>query len=178
MNSSTHLFLLFTISLIFLSHVTSQTLTPKLYQVVCKDAGEDDVQRCLNLFEDNRQITLAKDYITLCKLFLEMAIDKSTKAQNYLKSLLNKYPLSDAIKECATNDYNMLVYSFKGSLGELVTDPQIANYDAKVAGDGPDTCQRLLDSEKIDISSSISTLNNEMKFLSFVAYLATNHLPQ
>ncbi|XP_004504523.1 uncharacterized protein [Cicer arietinum] len=178
MNSSTHLFLLFTILLIFLSHVTSPTSTPKLYQVVCKDAAKDGVQRCLNLFEDNRQITLAKDYITLCKLFLEMAIDKSTKAQNYLKSLVNKYPLSKAIKECATNDYNELVYSFKSSLGELVEDPQTASYDAKVAGDGPDTCQRALASEKIDISSSISTLNNEMQFLSFVAFLAANHLPE
>nr|XP_027191356.1 uncharacterized protein LOC113787081 [Cicer arietinum] len=177
MNSSTHLSLLFTILLIFIPHVISQTSTPKLYEVVCKNASNDDLeQRCLNLFEDNHEITLAKDDLTLCKLFLNMAIHKSSKAKNYLKSLINKYPSSKVIKKCVTDYYDDLVFSLKSSLSELVKNPLLANYDAVIAGDGPKNCESDLGREKIVNSSSISTINNEMQFLSYVAYLATANL--
>jgi pectinesterase inhibitor-like protein len=173
MNFSTPLSLFLTILLIFISLAISQAAGPKLYENVCKDASNK--QRCLKLLESNSEITSAKDYLTLCRAYLKMAIDKSTKAQNYVKNLMTKYPSSTAINECASN-YNVLVIQFKGSLQELVEDPMSANYDAKVAGDEPERCGRFLaDEKKVDISS-ISALNNEMLFLSFVGFLATDHL--
>ncbi|XP_045810264.1 uncharacterized protein LOC123904673 [Trifolium pratense] len=104
-----------------------------------------------------------------------MAIDKSTKSQNYVKIFMSKYHSSEAMKQCASN-YNVLVIQFKSSLQELVEDPMSANYDAKVAGNEPVRCESFLaDEKKFDVSS-ISTLNNEMSFLSVIGYLATNHL--
>ncbi|XP_061345827.1 uncharacterized protein LOC133291567 [Gastrolobium bilobum] len=167
--------LLFTLSLIFISFAPLPALGINLYENVCKDAGKDNA-RCLNLLKAYPQITSAKNYVELCRFILEMAIKKSTEGQNYLKGVMKKNP-SPAIKECATVDYDELVESFKSSLGELVEDPSTANYDAKVAGDGPDTCDRALAQANI-VDPSISTLNNNMKFLSNVAFFATNHLPQ
>nr|XP_004504521.3 uncharacterized protein LOC101491585 [Cicer arietinum] len=105
-----------------------------------------------------------------------MAIQKGIEGQNELKKLIEKYPSSKAIKDCATVDYNELVNSFSSSLREIVEDPDSANYDAKVAGDGPQTCESDLVDEKIVNDPSISTLNNEMYFLSTIAFLATSHL--
>jgi hypothetical protein len=51
----------------------------------------------------------------------------------------------------------------------LTEDPLSASYDAFVAGDEPNRCDKLLAGEKIVNDPSISTLNNEMKFLSFLA---------
>jgi hypothetical protein len=105
-----------------------------------------------------------------------MSIEKSTKGQNYLKNLVNKYPSSKALKECSTNCYNACVGDFKGSLEELTEDPLSASYDAFVAGDEPNRCDKLLADEKIVKDPSISTLNDEMKFLSFLANEIITHL--
>ncbi|KAI5391007.1 hypothetical protein KIW84_076030 [Lathyrus oleraceus] len=174
MNPSRCLSLFLTISLIFNSHAIIPKSNSNLYKNVCKDAGKDN-QRCLKLLSPNPKITSAKDYLTLSKLFLEMAIEKATKGQDYLKTLIKEFPSSHAIKNCATSDYDGLVMSFRSSLGELVVDPISANYDARVAGDGPQACDRELANEKI-VNPSVSKMNNEMTFLSDVAYLATNYL--
>ncbi|XP_004514166.2 uncharacterized protein [Cicer arietinum] len=105
-----------------------------------------------------------------------MAIDKSIKAQNYFKSLVNKYPSSQAIKACATY-YNTSIRSFQNALAELPDDRETASYDARVAGDGPDHCQSYLVVEKKVNISLITTLNNDMQFLSFVAFLSVERLP-
>lgn len=148
-----------------------------MYENICKDASLKDTKQCLKLLKANPQISSAKDYYTICKLFLETAVEKATKAQNYLKILMRKYPSSIAIKKCSTNCYNEMVEFFKGSLNDLIRDPLSANYLAARARDGPVACETVLASEKIVNTSSISTLNHHMKILSLVAYLATNHLP-
>jgi len=97
--------------MISIYHAISQTPSPKpspepyeiaptpspkssraLYEIVCEDSYllDDQRQACLKLLESNSQITLAKDYLTFCKLYLEMIIEKATKAQDYLNSLVNK----------------------------------------------------------------------------------------
>ncbi|KAK2412328.1 hypothetical protein QL285_047531 [Trifolium repens] len=106
-----------------------------------------------------------------------MAVEKSTKAQNYLKNLVNRYPSSKALKECSTYCYNACVHSFKVSLVALEEDRETASYDASVAGDEPNRCDSLLAGEKIVNDSSISSLNDEMQFLSHVAVLIMAHLP-
>ncbi|KAK2412329.1 PMEI superfamily protein precursor [Trifolium repens] len=164
----------FTILVIFISPATSQKPGTGLYENVCN--GVHEKQRCLKLAENNPELTSAKDYLTLSRSFLKMSIEKSTKGQNYLKNLVNKYPSSKALKECSTNCYNACVGDFKGSLEELTEDPLSASYDAFVAGDEPNRCDKLLADEKIVNDPSISTLNNEMKFLSFLANEIITHL--
>jgi hypothetical protein len=105
MNFSTFFSVFIAILVIFISLATSQKSGTNLYENVCN--GSHERQRCLKLAEKNPEITLAKDYRTLSKLFLKMSIEKSTKAQNYLKNLVNKYPSSKTLKECST--YNLLL---------------------------------------------------------------------
>jgi pectinesterase inhibitor-like protein len=164
----------FTILVIFISPATSQKPGTGLYENVCN--GVHEKQRCLKLAEKNPEFTSAKDYLTLSQLFLKMSIEKSTKGQNYLKNLVNKYPSSEALKECSTYCYDACVRDFKGSLEELTVDPESASYDAFVAGDEPNNCDKQLAAEKIVNDPSISALNDEMKFLSFIANTMISHL--
>ncbi|WJX90870.1 hypothetical protein P8452_72724 [Trifolium repens] len=174
MNSSASFSVFFTILVIFIFPATSQKSGTGLYENVCN--GVHEKQRCLKLAENNPELNSAKDYLTLSRSFLKMSIEKSTKGQNYLKNLVNKYPSSKALKECSTNCYNACVGDFKGSLEELTEDPLSASYDAFVAGDEPNRCDKLLADEKIVKDPSISTLNDEMKFLSFLANEIITHL--
>ncbi|CAL5207524.1 unnamed protein product [Lathyrus oleraceus] len=169
MNHSTQLSLFLLISLIFISQASTN-----LYEVVCNDAGKDH-DRCLKLIQGYPEITSSKDYPTLCKAILSMAVKKSTYAQNEIKTLVGKYPSSTAMKECATVDYFNLVHSFKMIIQDVDEDAKTANYDAFVAADDIEICQTKLDNEHT-VDPTINTINNDMKFLCRVAYLATNHL--
>ncbi|XP_058768517.1 uncharacterized protein LOC131642257 [Vicia villosa] len=174
MNHSTQLFLLLLISLIIISHAISPPPNTNLYEVVCNDA-EKDHDRCMKLIQDNSEITSAKDYPTLCKAFLRMAGKKSTSAQVEVKNLAGKYPSSNAIKECATVDYFNLIHSFKMIIKEIDEDAKSANYDALVAADDIDICQTKLNNEHT-VDPTINSINNDMRFLCRVAFLATDHL--
>lgn len=83
-----------------ISPTPSPISNPKLYEAVCEGdvAINGNKQRCLKLLESNSKITSAKDYLTLSKLYLEMAKEKATKGQNYLKSLIKKYPFFSSPK--------------------------------------------------------------------------------
>jgi pectinesterase inhibitor-like protein len=174
MNPSASFSVFFTILVIFISLATSQKSGTGLYENVCN--GVNEKQRCLKLAENNPEFTSAKDYLTLSQLFLKMSIEKSTKAQNYLKNLVNKYPSSKALKECSTYCYDACVGDFKDSLVLLIKDPLSASYEAFVAGDEPNRCDKLLAAEKIVKDPSIFTLNDEMQFLSFLANRIESHL--
>ncbi|CAI8602314.1 unnamed protein product [Vicia faba] len=176
MNHSTQLSLLLLISLTFISHAISGSPTPstKLYEVVCNDA-EKDHDRCLKLIQDTPEITSAKDYPTLCKAIFRLAVKKSTSAQNEVQKLVGKYPSSKAIKECATFDYAHLVQSFGLLIKEVDEDAKSANYDAFVNTDHIDECETKLSNEHT-VDPTINTINNDMRFLCHVSYLATNHL--
>ncbi|KAK7308484.1 hypothetical protein VNO77_42091 [Canavalia gladiata] len=180
MNHSTLLSFMFTLSLIFISHAgrlpVPVATSAKLYQSVCKDAGKD-ANRCLKLLEAYPEITSAETNLTLCRHVLEMAIERSTEGRNYFIKTMKKNPSSAAIKNCATNFYYETVKSFKDALSELVSAPDAANYEAQIAGDGPVNCDSALGNEKI-VNPSLSKLNNEIKFISVIAFLATNHLPK
>ncbi|XP_004489730.1 uncharacterized protein [Cicer arietinum] len=171
MNPSKLSSLLLTLSLII---IFSQTSNAKLFEDVCKATAEDN-DRCLQILKSEPKIVSANSDIALCKLILQFALKKGEEAQNYLKEMMKTNP-SPAIKECATIHYDEVVGSFKSSLGELKEDELTANYDAKVAGDGPTTCETALASENINIPK-ISDLNKEILLLSKIAFLATNKLP-
>lgn len=176
MAPSTHLFLLLTISMVFISHAAIlPTSSPKLYEEVCKKPHSQDFeQRCLTILRAYPEITLAKDYITFSRLFINVLLKKAKNAQNDIKILMNKYPSSKAIKECATTHYNMLTVELKVSLGELDSSPSTASLSIMYAGDGPKLCEIALADEKI-VNTSISSLNNEMLFLLDIASIATGH---
>lgn len=172
MNSSTLFLLSFTLSLILISPLP--TLGTSLYESLCDNAGVDKA-RCLEVLKGEPQIVGAKDSVELCKLVLELGLKKGLEAQTFLKEAMKTNP-SPAIMQCATTFYDGTIGSFKSSLGELSEDGLTANYDAKVAGDGPTTCDTALSNANI-INPSISALNKDILLISKLAYLATDNLP-
>ncbi|CAI8615176.1 unnamed protein product [Vicia faba] len=175
MAASTYLSLLFTISIFFISHATLPTSNPKLYQNVCKQPGKTDFeQRCLTLIESYPPLTQINDRLTFCRSFVKMvAIEKTTKAQEYVKQMMNKYPSSQPIKECATEKYDTLVNELKAVLNE---DPDLIDMDAKYAADALDECETVLAREKIVNVSSIYTLNNNMMLLADIVRITASNL--
>ena len=81
-----------------------------------------------------------------------------------------------AIKGCV-DCYTSIFISFKSSRSELGYDNLKANYDAKVAGDGADSCQALLDGAGIH-NPGITARNNDSSLLSTIAFFVTNRLPE
>ena len=181
MNFSKLSFLLFTLGLILIiSHAAdaanskSSSGGSKLIDEVCNAAMEEDRASCLQVLRSDPKISSAKNYLQLSQYILELALQKGIQGQNFLKEIA-KTNKSPAIQQCAGFDYDGVVGSFSSALGELKEDPETANYDAKVAGDGPETCERGLADEHI-VNPSISSLNKNIKLLSTIAFLATNHL--
>lgn len=172
MNSSTLFLLSFTLSLILISPLP--TLGTSLYESLCDNAGVDKA-RCLEVLKAEPQIVGAKDNVELCKLILEFGLKKGLEAQRFLKDAMMTTP-SPAIVQCATSLYDGTIGSFKSSLSELAEDGQTANYDAKVAGDGPTTCDIALSNAKI-VNPTISALNKDILLISKLAFLATDKLP-
>ncbi|KAL1319552.1 hypothetical protein HN51_071809 [Arachis hypogaea] len=165
--------LLFTLSLILLSHAATSSIN--LYESVCKDAGEDS-EKCLVFLKDDPKILAARSYKKLAKVILEMGLKKGVEGQNFLKELAKSNPNSKAIAQCANELYDGVVGSFKSSLGELEQDALTASYDAKVASDGPTTCDRALAAENIN-NPSIANLNKDVLFLSSLSFFAVSKLP-
>lgn len=152
----------------------SQVQATSLYENLCNQLGQDSA-RCLQVLKAEPKIPSAKTELELCKVVLQFAVKKGTAAQKYLKEIAMTNP-SKAINDCATIHYDGTVGSFKSSLGELKVDGLTANYDAKVAGDGPTTCDVALAAEKIN-NPAITELNKEILLISNIAFWATNNLP-
>ncbi|XP_061345115.1 uncharacterized protein LOC133290972 [Gastrolobium bilobum] len=175
MNASALCSLLLTLCLILISHSPLQANAKgqRVCGQVCKEALEDRAM-CMTILRSDPRILRSKNYVQLSKMVLQLALNKGIEGQNFLKQLALTN-ISPAIEQCANFDYDGVVESFKSALGELEDDPQTANYDAKVAGDGPDTCERGLAAAHI-VNPAISALNREILLLSKIAFLATNKL--
>ncbi|OIW06387.1 hypothetical protein TanjilG_13575 [Lupinus angustifolius] len=172
MNSS----FLFTISLVLTSYAILSASSSSLFEELCmkvKETGSDEGQ-CLHILNVHPKLGSARNYDELSKNILQLALKKSIDAQNFLKEVIKTNP-SAAIRECATIDYDGVVASFRSSLKELKEDSETANYDAKVGGDGPTTCDRALAAEKIN-NPAIAALNKDILLLSNIAFLATEKL--
>ncbi|KAL5060095.1 hypothetical protein RYX36_031699 [Vicia faba] len=170
MRTSTYLSLLLIISIIVISHAISSTSNPNLYEAICAGgvAEKHQQERCLKLLESNSQITSAKDYVTLSKVYLKMAIEKATKGQDYLKSVTNKYPSSQALKTCAAKNYDDLIYGFQLATSVVAGDPDGANEDVRNGSEGPRSCDQSLAKENVVHDPSISALNDDMVFLCYI----------
>ncbi|XP_004496447.1 uncharacterized protein [Cicer arietinum] len=143
-----------------------------LVVTICK--GATDRAACENILGSNSEISHAKSFSQLSKEVLEFAYNQAVEGQNFLKGLAqaNNCP---ALTQCAHFDYDGAVMSFKSALAELTEDPQTANYDAKVAGDGPSQCDRGLASAQI-VNPEVTALNRQILLLSEFAFLATSQL--
>ncbi|CAJ2672943.1 unnamed protein product [Trifolium pratense] len=160
---------------VIISHaITLPTSIPSLHSNICKDLGNPRFeQRCLRHIVAYPQIILAKDNLSFCKIFAKMAIDKAIRTQNYIKEMMNKYPSSEAIKECATTNYNYVVSELKAV---LIEDPEMISMDVEYAADGVGQCETALANEKLVNVSSIHKLNNNIKFLTDILTSASSHL--
>ncbi|KAE9592521.1 hypothetical protein Lal_00028501 [Lupinus albus] len=168
---------LFTLSLVLTSYAILPASSSSLFEQLCikvKETGSDERQ-CLHILNVHPKLGSAKNYNELSKNILQLALKKSIEAQNFLKEVIKTNP-SAALRECATIDYDGVVASFRSSLSELKEDTETANYDAKVGGDGPTTCDRALAAEKIN-NPAIAALNKDILLLSNIAFLATDMLP-
>ncbi|CAL0302995.1 unnamed protein product [Lupinus luteus] len=166
--------LFFTLSLILTSYAILPASGANLFDGLCKKVNDNG--HCLQILKADPKLVTAKNYGELSKYILEFALKKSIEGQNFLKGVMKTNPSSAAIKECATFDYDGVVGSLRSALGELKEDSMTANYDAKVSGDGPTTCDRALAAEKIS-NPAISALNKDIFLLSNLASLATDMLP-
>ncbi|CAJ1953175.1 unnamed protein product [Sphenostylis stenocarpa] len=159
--------LLFTFSLIFISHAPLPSLGKNLHESLCDEVKEDK-GRCLEVFKGDPGIAKAKDNFELSKLILEFALKKGIEAQNFLKEVMKTNP-SPAIKQCATIIYDGVIESLKNSLGELGGDGQTSSYDVQVASDGPITCDKALSESNIT-NPSIVAFNRDILLLSNLAF--------
>jgi hypothetical protein len=111
----------------------------------------------LKLLKAYPQITSAEDYLTFTKLFLKtVAIEKSIKAQQQMKEIMNKYPSSQVIKECFF-DHSKVLNELQIAYFE---DPGTISLDVAYASDALDACEHSLSNEKFVDISSISILND------------------
>nr|KYP64646.1 hypothetical protein KK1_019249 [Cajanus cajan] len=146
---------------------------PDLIGQTCKNAEKNEAN-CTKILRGIPDVVRAKNYFDFSKAILEFSLKEGTAGQNFLKELATKNNAS-AIVDCANVHYNEVVGSFWSALGELKEDPETANYDAKVAGDGAVNCQDVLNAAHI-VNPDINALNYKMSLLSLIAFLATNNL--
>ncbi|BAT94333.1 hypothetical protein LR48_Vigan02g201000 [Vigna angularis] len=143
-----------------------------LAEQICMESFEDK-EGCLALLKQaDPKIVSAKSFQDLAEATLEWAVSKGSEGQAFLKELA-QVDNSPAIVQCANFDYDGVVESFKSALGELKDDPETASYDAKVAGDGPDCCDRGLASANIN-NPAIAALNRQILLLSSLAFNAVS----
>ncbi|KAG4919207.1 hypothetical protein JHK82_056647 [Glycine max] len=142
---------------------------------ICNQTSQNE-NECLKILKADPKIVQAKDYFEISKAILKLATKKAKEGQHFLKGLAHKTG-SAAIALCANQWYPYTVGSFGSALGELKESPDTANYDAKVAGDGPVYCDEAIAKAHI-VNPAISALNHKTSLLSFIAFLATNCLSE
>src|SRR6266487_843368 len=150
---------LFIICLCLLFNVVVPTLSLKLYEIVCKEARQDE-KVCLQLLQGEIKIAAATNYKDLSNRILDLAVFKTILAQQYVANLAKQNPTNAAFAQCANDFYNKSKYAFISAFGELDKDPQSAKNDAKAAGDGVASCEKAIQKGRFD--SGVHARNNEI----------------
>ncbi|CAK8573369.1 unnamed protein product [Lathyrus sativus] len=156
----------------FAAYARSSGLQGSLISTVCSTSS--NMEECNNILRSNPHATQVKSYRDLAKIILQMAYDKASAGQTFLKGLAAKNNCP-ALTQCANFDYDGVVMSFKSALGELKEDAQTANYDAKVASDGTAQCERGMVAGHV-VNPQVTKLNRQITFYSELAFLVTNYL--
>jgi len=181
MNSSTLCSLLVTLCLILLfqsplptkasrSHVHHRVLGVghDLIDQVCNETNEYIL--CQKVLREDSEIVHAKNFTELSVAILKLGLKKGVEGQIFLRGLTKEKHVP-AIEHCASSDYDGVIRAFRSSLGEIKYDLPAANYDARIAGDGADDCDRALVAEHIH-NPKIFYLNRQISMLGFVAFSA------
>ncbi|ESW14324.1 hypothetical protein PHAVU_008G271200 [Phaseolus vulgaris] len=182
MNSSTLCSMLVTLCLILIvqsplptkgrrSHVHHRVLGagPDLIDKVCNETIED-YTLCQKVLRRDSEIVHAKNFTELSQAILKLGLKKGLEGKIYLKGLAKEEHVP-AIEKCATSDYDGVIRAFSYSLGEMKNDLSAANYDARIAGDGADNCDKALVAAHIH-NPKIVNLNCVISMLSFMAFSA------
>lgn len=170
MDSRTLNLLLFSLSFILIFH-SPLPANAGVIEKVCEEATYPDV--CLGFFKVHPEFASAKDSKQLAKLVLDMAIKKAIETQEYIRGLLKTNP-SPPLQHCAEDSYDSVVHSLQGALQGLSSeDPDMANYDAKTAGDDVMDCQQQLNSPAFQNLAELHKRNDEMLTLCRVCSAAT-----
>ncbi|CAJ2647629.1 unnamed protein product [Trifolium pratense] len=157
-----------------LFNVVVPTLSLKLYEIVCKEARQDE-SICLHYMLGDYKIVAATTYHELSNHILNLAIFEAVSAQEYIRALAKRIPTNDALKQCGNDFYNDIVVAFLSASSEFNKDPQSAKTNAQAAGDGAASCEKAIQ-VKGKYDAVVHARNNEMFVLSEVAFLALNHL--
>ncbi|CAK8573367.1 unnamed protein product [Lathyrus sativus] len=143
-----------------------------LISTVC--SASSNKAQCDDILGSNPHAAHANSFGQLAKAVLQMAYEKASAGQTFLKGLAAATNCP-ALTQCANFDYDGAVMSFRSSLEELKEDPQTANYDAKVASDGPAQCDRGMVAGHV-VNPQVTELNRQITFYSELAFLVTNNL--
>ncbi|KAG4961878.1 hypothetical protein JHK86_038746 [Glycine max] len=132
---------------------------------------------CLFLIAQSPWLTNATvfgDGSDLIEAILNLAVNKTEKAEDFLKGLANTTDVP-AIANCALY-YENAVERFMSSLQVLKhQDLEVANYLAAIAGDEPSSCETELSAAHI-VNHAISAVNHQTSLLSYIAFVATGKL--
>jgi pectinesterase inhibitor-like protein len=157
-----------------LFNIVVPTLSLKLYEIVCKEALQDE-SICLHYMQGDYKIVAATTYHELSNHILNLAIFEAVSAQEFIRALARQIPTNDALKQCGNDFYNKIYYAFRSASVEFNKDPQSAKNDAKIAGDGAASCEKAIQ-VKGKYDPVVHARNNEIFVLSEIAFLALNHL--
>ncbi|KAE9592109.1 hypothetical protein Lal_00013053 [Lupinus albus] len=180
--------LLFTLSIILISHAPFASSDKVSIENVCNEAdnvGFTDgttIDDCLKFLNSDYKYRYAS-YHDISKFILQHAIGEGLKYQNIFNELAKNHTDSKAIKDCSNVHYASTISFFRSSLTHLDSDSEGAHHDALLARDGIEQCNALVyDEKKLDASANaiISNMNKLMAFFSDIStaaiYLYSNQL--
>ncbi|KAK7277384.1 hypothetical protein RIF29_18535 [Crotalaria pallida] len=169
MSSSKISFLLFTLSLILISHAPMPASGESLYERICKEYAKrtDD---CLLILKSDSRIPTATNFLDLSNFILDFALKNGVEGQSFFSDLGKKNP-SQAINQCAKVYYTSMVAAFKGAMSELKEHPDMARYQTSIATDDSKKCVSAIEGEKIS-NPEIDEINKVMSILCDAAFIA------
>jgi hypothetical protein len=150
-----------------------------LFESLCNEANKAIyIKGCLDLLKNESKVISATNYLDLSKSIMDLALGLTTQGQLFVqKNLIENHHPTQAIKQCINEFYNQTINSLRSSLDELVKNPEGANKDAKLAGNGPENCEQALKAEKSKKDYGIMAyLNKEVTLICEISFLATKHL--
>ena len=176
MDSHFHSHVLIQITILFFLFLHSLSpATANLVSDVCKETKNPP--SCVSALNQDPKSPSTTDVKALAKIALQLAVSNSTTSKNDIQNLAKKSTqptLKKALDICVSS-YVQVVASFNSSLHEIDEDPQTANYDASVAGDGARSCEDALASGGLKVAS-VSTLNGYVFLHSNIGDVITSRL--
>uniref|UniRef100_K7M4G7 Pectinesterase inhibitor domain-containing protein n=1 Tax=Glycine max TaxID=3847 RepID=K7M4G7_SOYBN len=114
---------------------------------ICNENPEKKIE-CTNILRADPTVLGAKNLLQLSEAILNLAVNKTEKAEDFLKGLANTTDVP-AIANCALY-YENAVERFMNSLQKLkCQDLKVANYLAAIAGDEPSSFPHFHTNKKL-----------------------------